>query len=68
MNGLKEAYAAEAGNMARRLLPFGGVYVAGGIALNKLSRELARIPIYIVLNEDVPALGVAHEALAAVRS
>ena len=69
-----------------RVLPFGGVYVAGGIALNilpkikdgtfvrvfsdksKLSRELARIPIYIVLNEDVPALGVAHEALAAVRS
>jgi glucokinase len=78
-----EAYAAEAGNMALRVLPFGGVYVAGGIALkilpkikdgtfvrifsdkSKLSRELARIPIYVVLNEDAPVLGAAHEALAA---
>ena len=77
-----EAYAAEAGNMALRVLPFGGVYVAGGIALkilpkmkdgtfvrvfsdkSKLSRELARIPIYLVLNEDAPALGAAHEAFA----
>ena len=65
-----EAYAAEAGNMALRVLPFGGVYIAGGIALKilpkmkdgsfvrvfsdkaKLSKELARIPIYVVLNED----------------
>lgn len=78
-----EAYGAEAGNMALRVLPFGGVYVAGGIALrilpkmkdgtfvrifsdkSKLSRELARIPIYVVLNEDAPVLGAAHEALAA---
>lgn len=78
-----EAYAAEAGNMALRVLPFGGVYVAGGIALkilskmkdgtfvrvfsdkSKLSRELARIPIYLVLNEDAPVLGAAYEALAA---
>jgi len=77
-----EAYAAEAGNMALRVLPFGGVYVAGGIALKilpkmkdgtfvrvfsdkqKLSTELARIPIYLVLNEDAPALGAAYEALA----
>lgn len=77
-----EAYAAEAGNMALRVLPFGGVYVAGGIALKilpkmkdgtfvrvfsdkaKLSKELARIPIYLVLNEDAPVLGAAHEALA----
>jgi glucokinase len=77
-----EAYAAEAGNMALRVLPFGGVYVAGGIALKilpkmkdgtfvrvfsdkaLLSKELARIPIYVVLNEDAPALGAAHEALA----
>jgi glucokinase len=81
-----EAYAAEAGNMALRVLPFGGVYVAGGIALkilpkmkdgtfvrvfsdkSKLSRELARIPIYVVLNEDAPVLGAAYEALAADRS
>lgn len=76
-----EAYAAEAGNMALRVLPFGGVYIAGGIALkilpkikdgtfvrvfsdkSKLSRELARIPIYVVLNEDAPALGAAYEAI-----
>jgi glucokinase len=81
-----EAYAAEAGNMALRVLPFGGVYVAGGIALkilpkmkdgtfvrvfsdkSKLSRELARIPIYVVLNEDAPVLGAAYEALAMGRS
>lgn len=31
-----EAYGAEAGNMALRVLPFGGVYVAGGIALKIL--------------------------------
>jgi len=79
-----EAYGAEAGNMALRVLPFGGVYVAGGIALRilpkmkdgtfvrvfsdkaKLSRELARIPIYVVLNEDAPVLGAAYEALALV--
>lgn len=77
-----EAYGAEAGNMALRVLPFGGVYVAGGIALKilpkmkdgsfvrvfsdkaKLSKELARIPIYLVLNEDAPVLGAAYEGLA----
>lgn len=77
-----EAYGAEAGNMALRVLPFGGVFVAGGIALKilprmkdgtfvrtfrdkaKLSTELARIPIYVVLNEDAPVLGAAYEALA----
>ena len=76
-----EAYAAEAGNMALRVLPFGGVYIGGGIALKilpkmkdgtfvrifsdkaKLSKELARIPIYLVLNEDAPVLGAAYEAL-----
>jgi glucokinase len=31
-----EAYGSEAGNMALRVLPFGGVYVAGGIALKIL--------------------------------
>lgn len=81
-----EAYAAEAGNMALRVLPFGGVYVAGGIALKilpkmkdgsfvrvfsdkaKLSKELARIPIYLVLNEDAPVLGAAYEGLATLTS
>jgi glucokinase len=77
-----EAYGAEAGNMALRILPFGGVYIAGGIALKilpklkqgsfvrafsdkeKLSTQLAKIPIYVVLNEDAPVLGAAYEALA----
>jgi glucokinase len=77
-----EAYGAEAGNMALRVLPFGGVYVAGGIALKilpklkeggfvrafsdkmKLSSALAKIPIYVILNEDAPVIGAAHEALA----
>ena len=71
--------------MALRILPFGGVYVAGGIALKilpklkdgsfvrvfsdkaKLSTQLARIPMYVVLNEDAPVLGAAYEALAASR-
>jgi glucokinase len=80
-----EAYGAEAGNMALRILPFGGVYIAGGIALKilpklkqgsfvrafsdkaKLSTQLAKIPIYVVLNEDAPVLGAAYEALAVAR-
>jgi len=33
-----ETYGAEAGNMALRVLPFGGVYVAGGIALKILPK------------------------------
>lgn len=78
-----QIYGSEAGNMAIRVLPFGGVYIGGGIALNildkmkdgtfvrafcdktKLSAELARIPIYVVLNHDAPVLGAAHAALAA---
>jgi glucokinase len=77
-----EAYGAEAGNMALRILPFGGVYVAGGIAVKilpklkdagfvrafsdktKLSSTLAKIPIYVILNEEAPVIGAAHEALA----
>lgn len=80
-----EAYGAEAGNMALRVLPFGGVYIGGGIAIKllpklsdgsfagafsdkeKLSSQLARIPIYVVLNEDAPVLGAAHEALATLK-
>jgi glucokinase len=81
-----EAYGAEAGNMALRVLPFGGVYIAGGIALKilpklkeggfvrafadkaKLSTQLAKIPIFVVLNEDAPVLGAAYEALAVSRA
>lgn len=80
-----EAYGAEAGNMALRVLPFGGVYVGGGIAIKllpklkdgsfvrafsdkaQLSTQLARIPIYVVLNEDAPVLGAAHVALATLK-
>jgi len=80
-----EAYGAEAGNMALRVLPFGGVYIAGGIAPKilpklkdgsfvrafsdkaNLSTQLAKIPIYVVLNEDAPVLGAAYEALALMR-
>jgi glucokinase len=78
-----EAYGSEAGNMALRALPFGGVYVGGGIALKilaklkdgtfvrafcnktKLANELARIPIFVVLNQDAPVLGAAYAAFAA---
>jgi len=31
-----EAYAAEAGNLALKLLPYGGLYIAGGIAAKNL--------------------------------
>ena len=80
-----EAYASEAGNMALRVLPFGGVYVGGGIALKilsklsdgsfvrafsdkgQLSAQLAKIPIFVVLNEDAPVVGAAYEAWARSR-
>jgi glucokinase len=32
-----EAYGAEAGNLALKLLPYGGLYVAGGIAAKNLA-------------------------------
>ncbi|MFW6316557.1 MAG: glucokinase [Cyanobacteriota bacterium] len=32
-----EAYAAEAGNLALKLMPYGGLYIAGGIAAKNLS-------------------------------
>jgi hypothetical protein len=30
----------------------------------KLSSALAKIPIYVILKEDAPVIGAAHEALA----
>lgn len=78
-----QAYGSEAGNMALRALPFGGVYIGGGIALKileklrdgtfvkafcdktKLSAALARIPIWVVMNQDAPVLGAGYAALAA---
>src|SRR5262249_36428572 len=76
------AYGAEAGNLALRVLAFGGIYVAGGIAVKILPKMkdgtflrafcakgsfasiLARVPIYVVLNEDAPLWGAAYQALA----
>ncbi|MGE0444627.1 MAG: glucokinase [Vicinamibacterales bacterium] len=75
-----EAYGAEAGNLALRSLPRGGVYVGGGIApkilpalqdgrfmrafLDKAPMEdlVARIPVYVILNQRAGLLGAAVAA------
>ncbi len=36
MDVFTQLYGAEAGNLALKLLPFGGLYIAGGIALKIL--------------------------------
>lgn len=72
-----EAYGAEAGNLALKLLPYGGLYIAGGIAAKNLSaitsggfmraflhkgrvsHLLERVPVYVVLNQNVGLLGAA---------
>jgi glucokinase len=77
-----EAYGAEAGNQALKLLPYGGVYIAGGIAAKilplmqtggfmqafldkgRMRPLLEKIPVQIILNSQVGALGAAICAVA----
>ncbi|MBC6471456.1 MAG: glucokinase [Hormoscilla sp. GM102CHS1] len=72
-----EAYGAEAGNLALKLLPYGGLYIAGGIAAKnhqmlesegfmqaftdkgRVSNLLEKVPVHIVLNQQVGLIGAA---------
>jgi len=81
-----DAFGAEAGNLALRVLPYGGVFFAGGIVLKilpklqhstlcrsfadkgRLSPVLSNIPISVILNENAPLLGAAHQAFASACS
>ncbi|NJO10695.1 MAG: glucokinase [Leptolyngbyaceae cyanobacterium SL_1_1] len=75
-----EAYGAEAGNLALKLLPYGGLYIAGGIATKnialmrsgsfisafsdkgRVSNLLAKVPVHVVLNDNVGLIGAALKA------
>jgi len=59
-----------AGGIAPKILPKlkDGAFFRSFCDKTKLSPVLARIPIYVVLNEDAPIWGAAYRALAATRS
>lgn len=74
------AYGVEAGNLALKILPYGGLYLAGGIAAKniplltdgtfitafnhkgRVSDLLAKVPVYVVLNQQVGVIGAAYRA------
>jgi len=75
-----KAYAAQVGNLALMSLPFGGLYIAGGIApkilsqltegafmeryvdKGRMSQLLTRIPLHVILDQDVELKGSAMYA------
>src|ERR1700736_710008 len=59
-----------AGGIAPKILPKmkDGAFFRAFCDKTLLSPVLARIPIYVVLNEDAPVWGAAYQALAAARS
>ncbi|EIJ44275.1 glucokinase [Beggiatoa alba B18LD] len=75
-----QIYGAEAGNMALKVLSYGGVYLGGGIApkiLTALQTSYflqafrakgryqvinAKIPVYVILNQQIGLLGAAWYA------
>jgi len=79
MSMFVEAYAVETGNLALKLLPGGGVYLAGGIAAKilplredghfisifkeKMNNVLEKIPVHVVLNPQVSLLGSIRYAM-----
>jgi len=77
MNLFIEVYGAEAGNLCLKLLPYGGLYIAGGIApkilplmqagnfmksfrdKGRMSAQMQKIPVRVVVNPRVGLIGAA---------